>query len=102
MYDHVIVGAGSAGCVMAARLSADPDRTVLVLEAGPPARRREIGIPAAFSRLFHTELDWDYRTVPQAALNGRELYWPRGRTLGGTSAINAMMWVRGTAADYDG
>ncbi len=100
-YDHVVVGAGSAGCVLAARLSADPARSVLLLEAGPASRRKEIAIPAAFSKLFHSELDWDYRTAPQASLHDRELYWPRGKCLGGTSTINAMMWVRGTPADYD-
>lgn len=101
MYDHVIVGAGSAGCVLASRLSADPDRQVLLLEAGGEDRKQEIGIPAAFSKLFHTDADWDYRTVPQPELGNRELYWPRGRVIGGSSSINAMMWVRGVAADYD-
>ncbi|HVR31252.1 MAG TPA: GMC family oxidoreductase N-terminal domain-containing protein [Acidimicrobiia bacterium] len=101
MYDHVIVGAGSAGCVLASRLSADPRRTVLLLEAGGPDRRREIGIPAAFSKLFHTDFDWDYRTVPQPQLSDRTLFWPRGRGLGGSSSISAMMWVRGVPADYD-
>lgn len=101
MYDHVIVGAGSAGCVLASRLSADPERTVLVLEAGGWDRRQEIGIPAAFSKLFHTEHDWDFTTVPQLGMNGREMYWPLGRGIGGTSSINAMMWVRGVPADFD-
>lgn len=101
MYDHVIVGAGSAGCVLASRLSADPNRRVLLLEAGGEVRHQEIGIPAAFSKLFHTDVDWDYRIVPQPGLDDRELYWPRGRVIGGTSSINAMMWVRGVPADYD-
>jgi choline dehydrogenase len=101
MFDHVIVGAGSAGCVLASRLSADPNRSVLLLEAGGQDRSREIGIPAAFSKLFHTPFDWNYRTVPQPGLDGRELYWPRGRVVGGSSSINAMMWVRGVPADYD-
>lgn len=102
MFDHVIVGAGSAGCVLAARLSEDPDTRVLLLEAGGADSRREIRIPAAFSRLFGTECDWAYQTVPQAHLGGRRLYWPRGKVLGGSSSINAMMWVRGVPADYDG
>lgn len=101
VYDHVIVGAGSAGCVLASRLSADPGRTVLVLEAGGWDRRQEIGIPAAFSKLFHTEHDWDYATVPQAGMNGREMYWPRGKGIGGSSSISAMMWVRGVPADFE-
>lgn len=100
-FDHVVVGAGSAGCVVAARLSEDPRRSVLLLEAGPADIRREIGIPAAFSRLFRTEYDWAYETAPQPGLDGRRLYWPRGRGLGGSSSINAMMWVRGVPADFD-
>lgn len=102
MFDNVIVGAGSAGCVVASRLSADPDRAVLLLEAGGTRRPKEVAIPAAFSKLFHGDLDWDYRTLPQTELGGRQLYWPRGRGLGGSSSINAMMWVRGNPVDYDG
>lgn len=101
MYHYVIVGAGAAGCVIAARLSEDPSTRVLLLEAGPRPSKKEVAIPAAFSKLFHTELDWDYRTVPQRHLEDRVLYWPRGRMLGGSSSLNAMMWVRGVPADYD-
>jgi choline dehydrogenase len=100
-YDYVIVGAGSAGCVLAARLSEDP-ATVLLLEAGPPDRKREIRIPAAFSKLFRSEVDWDYGTVPAGEVAGRSVYWPRGRTLGGSSSINAQIYVRGDRADFDG
>ncbi|TFV57486.1 glucose-methanol-choline oxidoreductase [Mycobacterium sp. PS03-16] len=99
--DYVVVGTGSAGSVVANRLSADPGVTVLVLEAGPHDKDKFVHIPAAFSKLFRSELDWDYRTEPQKELDGRELYWPRGRMLGGSSSMNAMMWVRGYAADYD-
>jgi len=100
-YDYVIVGAGSAGCVLANRLSADPDVRVALLEAGGRDRKLEIKIPAAFPKLFHTAYDWDLFTAEQKELAGRELYWPRGKTLGGSSSINAQMWVRGAQADYD-
>jgi choline dehydrogenase len=99
--DYIVVGAGSAGCVLAARLSEDPATRVLLLEAGQPDKKQEIRIPAAFSKLFHTSFDWDYYTVPQRHLYDRVLFWPRGKTLGGTSSLNAMMWVRGIGADYD-
>ena len=101
-YRYVIVGAGSAGCVLANRLSADPACQVALLEAGGPDRKREIRIPAAFTKLFLTEYDWNYRTTKQPHLSDREVYWPRGRTLGGSSSINAQAWTRGHRADYDG
>ncbi|MEO3813569.1 GMC family oxidoreductase N-terminal domain-containing protein [Sphaerisporangium sp. B11E5] len=101
-FDYVIVGAGSAGCVLAARLSEDPSVRVGLLEAGGPDRKTEIRVPVAFSKLFKTEYDWDFTTVKQAGMDDRELYWPRGRTLGGSSSINAQMWVRGHRDDYDG
>jgi choline dehydrogenase len=100
-YDYVIVGAGSAGCILANRLSADPSVTVALLEAGPRDRKLEIKIPAAFPKLFHTAFDWDLYTAPQKELDARELYWPRGKTWGGSSSLNAQMWVRGAQADYD-
>lgn len=101
VHDYVIVGAGSAGCVLANRLSADGTHSVLLLEAGAVDKKTEIHIPAAFSTLFRGEADWNYDTVPQEQLDGRQVYWPRGKVLGGSSSINAMMWVRGFAADYD-
>jgi choline dehydrogenase len=100
-YDYVIVGAGSAGCVLANRLSAS-GATVALIEAGGPDKKMEIHVPAAFSKLFKTAYDWDFETTPQKHLDDRSLYWPRGKVLGGSSSINAQMWVRGTAADYDG
>jgi choline dehydrogenase-like flavoprotein len=99
--DYVVVGTGSAGSVLASRLSADSGTSVVVLEAGGRDKNRFIHIPAAFVKLFRSEVDWDYLTEPQKQLNGREIYWPRGKMLGGSSSMNAMMWVRGFAADYD-
>jgi choline dehydrogenase len=99
--DYVVVGTGSAGAVIANRLSADPAISVVALEAGPRDTDKFIRIPAAFSKLFRTEVDWNYLTEPQKELGGREIYWPRGKMLGGSSSMNAMMWVRGFGGDYD-
>ncbi len=101
MFDYIIIGAGSAGCVLANRLSADPNNRVLLLEAGKPDKAGNIHMPAAFSALFKTEYDWHYTTEPEPNLNNRSLYWPRGKTLGGSSSINAMIYIRGHRADYD-
>ena len=99
--DVVVIGAGSAGAALAARLSEDPRRRVILLEAGGPATGNAISVPAAFAKLYKTKVDWDYETTPQPTLRGRTVYWPRGKVLGGSSSLNAMMWVRGFAADYD-
>ncbi|MBB2913175.1 choline dehydrogenase [Streptosporangium becharense] len=101
-YDYVVVGAGSAGCVLADRLSAVPGVTVALVEAGGSDDRIEVRMPAGFARLFKTERDWNFTTAAQAGLVGRELYWPRGRMIGGSSSMNGQMWVRGHRADYDG
>lgn len=101
MYDYVIVGAGSAGCVLASRLSENPDTRVLLLEAGPPDTADEIHIPAAVNLLFKTAYDWNYQTTPQDRAGGRSIYWPRGRVLGGSSSINAMIYIRGNRHDFD-
>ena len=101
MYDYVIAGAGSAGCVLASRLSENPEVRVLLLEAGPPDTADEIHIPAAVNLLFQTAYDWNFQTVPQDRAGGRSIYWPRGRVLGGSSSINAMIYIRGNRHDYD-
>jgi choline dehydrogenase len=100
-YDYVIVGAGSAGAVVAARLSEDPGTSVLLLEAGGPADADEISIPAAFAALFKTRWDWNYTTAEQKQLGSRRTYWPRMKALGGCSSMNAMIYIRGNRADYD-
>jgi choline dehydrogenase-like flavoprotein len=99
-HDYVIVGAGSAGCVLANRLSAR-GASVLLLESGGRGRHPNVKIPAAFSALFQSPRDWNYLSEPEPGLFGRRMYLPRGRMLGGSSAMNAMMYVRGNRADYD-
>jgi choline dehydrogenase len=102
-FDFIIVGAGSAGCVLANRLSADPGHRVLLLEAGGRDWNPFIHMPAGIARLVgNRSIDWQFQTEPEAALGGRSLYWPRGRVLGGSSSINAMCYTRGQPADYDG
>jgi choline dehydrogenase-like flavoprotein len=100
-YDYVIVGAGSAGCVLAARLSEDAQRRVLVLEAGGDDNADEIKIPAAFATLFRTQYDWSFTTVEQKHVLGRRMEWPRGKVVGGSSSVNAMLYIRGNRLDYD-
>src|SRR3954447_7224103 len=99
--DYVIVGAGSAGCVLANRLSEDPGTRVLLIEAGGKDRHPNIKIPAAFANQFHTDLDWEYWTEPEPAVDERSLFIPRGKSLGGSSSMNAMLYVRGRPLDYD-
>lgn len=99
--DYVIVGAGAAGAALSARLSESGRYTVALLEAGGSDRAQAVSVPAAFSQLFKTDRDWDYQTTAQPALDNRSIYWPRGRMLGGSTSMNAMMWVRGFAQDYD-
>ena len=100
-YRYIIVGAGSAGCVLAGRLSADPACRVLLLEAAGRTGS-EIRIPVGFIKLLQTGYDWNYSTSKQPQLSDRELYWPRGKTLGGSSSINGQAWTRGHRVDYDG
>ncbi len=98
--DYVIVGAGAAGCVLADELSRT-GASILLLEAGQPDRNINTKIPAAFSKLFKSKHDWNYETVPQPELNNRRLYWPRGKMLGGSTSMNAMIYQRGHRATYD-
>ncbi|MDP6429374.1 MAG: choline dehydrogenase [Rhodospirillales bacterium] len=102
MYDYIIVGAGSAGCVLADRLSEDPAVRVLLLEAGGKDTNPFIHIPAGFGRLQKPSVNWCFHLKPQKHLNDREIWYPQGKTLGGSSSINAMIYIRGQRADYDG
>ncbi|MEM9489636.1 MAG: GMC family oxidoreductase N-terminal domain-containing protein [Myxococcota bacterium] len=101
IHDFIIVGAGSAGCALAHRLSSDRQTSVLVLEAGGSERTPDVIIPAAFSKLFRSERDWNYSSDPEPHLDRRSLYIPRGKMLGGCSSMNAMIYIRGRRHDYD-
>ncbi|HEY3180135.1 MAG TPA: choline dehydrogenase [Casimicrobiaceae bacterium] len=101
-YDYVIVGGGTAGCVLANRLSTDKRTTVLLLEAGPRDRYPWIHIPIGYAKtMFHPTVNWRFYTEPEPHMNGRKVYWPRGRTLGGSSSINGLIYIRGHREDYD-
>ena len=101
-FDYIVVGAGSAGCVLANRLSADPGRSVLLIEAGGKDRNPLFRLPMLMGRLFHSGIyNWRYHTEPMPSLGDRSLYWPRGKVLGGSSTINGMIYVRGNRDDYD-
>jgi choline dehydrogenase len=101
-YDYIVVGAGSSGCVVASRLSENKDLRVLLLEAGPPADSFWIKVPAGVGQMFQNQrYNWGFLTEPVETLNGRKIYWPRGKTLGGSSAINGMVYMRGHPGDYD-
>jgi choline dehydrogenase-like flavoprotein len=100
-YDYVIIGAGSAGSVIAARLSQDPHTRVALVEAGGPDIADEIRVPVAFGQLFKSRYDWDFASEPEPGLSGRTAYLPRARTLGGCSSMNAMIYMRGNRVDFD-
>jgi choline dehydrogenase len=101
MFDYVIVGAGSAGCVLANRLSEDPDVRVLLLEAGPPDTKENVHVPLGYLQLAGTDVDWDYHSAPERECFGRRIQLPRGKVLGGSSSVNAMVYIRGNRRDYD-
>ncbi len=100
-FDYIIVGAGAAGCVLANRLSADPNTSVLLLEAGSADRNPLIHIPAGFAKLMGTKANWCFDTTEQTHMNSRRMFLPQGKVLGGSTAVNAMLYVRGNALDYD-
>jgi len=101
-FDYVIVGAGSAGCVLANRLSADGKNSVLLLEAGPKDTNLWIHVPLGYGKLFKAKsVNWMYQTEPEPGLNGRTVFQPRGKVLGGSSSINGLLYVRGQREDYD-
>ena len=101
-YTYIVVGAGAAGCVVANRLSEDPGNTVLLLEAGGRDRNPLIHIPVGFTKLTSPDVNWGFSTAPQAQMNDREMWYPQGRTLGGSTSINAMIYIRGHRSDYEG
>jgi choline dehydrogenase len=100
-YDYIIVGSGSAGSVLANRLSARPEIKVLLLEAGGSDNSFYVRMPAGIANLSGPRFNWGYETAPQTAMKGRRMYWPRGRLIGGSSSVNAMVYMRGQPADYD-
>ena len=101
-YDYILVGAGTAGCVLANRLTEDGRTRVLLLEAGPRDRHLWIHLPIGYAKtIAHPVFNWRFYTEPEPNMNGRKLYWPRGRGLGGSSSINGLIFIRGHPADYD-
>ena len=102
MFDYIIVGAGSAGCVLANRLSANPNHRVCLIEAGPPDRSPWIHLPIGYGKtMWDPKVNWKFNTESDPGMNGRPIYWPRGKCLGGSSSINGLIFIRGQKEDYD-
>lgn len=103
LFDYIVVGAGSSGCVLANRLSEDPNHSVCLIEAGPKDRSPWIHLPIGYAKtMWDPKLNWKFQTEPDPGVNGRQIYWPRGKTLGGSSSINGLIFIRGQKEDYDG
>jgi choline dehydrogenase len=101
-FDYVVVGGGSSGCVLANRLSEDPKNSVCLIEAGPKDRSPWIHLPIGYAKtMWDPKLNWKFQTEPDPGVNNRQVYWPRGKTLGGSSSINGLIFIRGQKEDYD-
>src|ERR1700751_968930 len=100
-FDYIVIGAGSAGCVLAAPLPKKPEVRVALRGAGDNDDAPEIALPVTFTQLFKTKFDWDFSSEPEPSLGGRRIYLPRGKVLGGSSSINAMIYIRGNRRDFD-